>query len=134
MNDVLLMIIPAVFIVIGVVFWRRASYLQENGKKADATIIDSVFERSGDGGSYYPVVRFLTDKQQWVVKQLDVGYNFPKKKGTRVEVVYDPEEPTNVLINSVYVLAIMPRVFVCIGVVGFILGILVYLGIVSTEI
>jgi hypothetical protein len=128
------MIIAAIIIVVGVMFWNKGGYLLENGKKAGATIIDSVFEQSRDGGGvHYPVVRFLTDKQEWITKQLDVGYSPAKKTGTKVEVIYDPEEPTNVAINSVFMLAILPRLFVCFGIVGFVLGILFYLGVVDRD-
>ena len=133
-SELLLMIVPAILLVVGAVIWIKAGYLLKNGKKSRATIVDSVFIQSNDGGgSYYPVVRFLTDKQVWITKQLNVGYSSAKKKGTEVEVVYDPDEPTNVAINSVFTLIILPRVLVGVGVIGFVLGILFYLDVVDRS-
>jgi hypothetical protein len=79
---------------------------------------------SGNSGTYHPVVRFLTDKQVWITQELSIGYNPPKKEGTKVEVIYDPEEPTDVEINSRFQLEILPRLLVCMGVLFLVLGFL----------
>jgi hypothetical protein len=131
-SDLVLMIFSAIVIVAGAIIWLKGGYLLENGKRARATIVDSVYESSSDGpGVHYPVVRFLTNKQEWITQKTNVGYSLARKVGARVEVIYDPDEPTNVEINSVFILAILPRLLVCAGVVGFVLSILFYLNIVD---
>ena len=102
-----------------------------NGRKAKAVIFKNNFDSSSSGAVYFPVVRFLTDKQEWITQQLSIGYSPAKPEGTKLEVVYDPEEPTNVEINSAFHLEMLPRLFVIIGVVGLIWGTLEYADIVQ---
>lgn len=72
-----------------------------NGKIADAVIFKNNFHSSRlSGGTYHPVVRFLTDKQEWITQELSIGYSPAKEEGTKLQVIYDPEDPTNVEINS----------------------------------
>jgi hypothetical protein len=65
--------------------------------------------------------RFLTDKQVWITEELNVGYSPAKKEGTKLEVRYDPEDPSNVLTDSKLELEVLPRLLVGIGVFGLIL-------------
>lgn len=80
-----------------------------------------------EDGVYYPVVRFKTENQQWITQQLSIGYQPAKREGTKLEVIYDPEDPSNVEINSTFQLVILPRLFVSLGLAGTIFGVLVYL-------
>jgi hypothetical protein len=81
-------------------------------------LIDGTYEAGSKGGYYYPVVRFLTDKKEWITQQLNIGQTPPMKEGTKVEVIYDPDEPTTVQINSRFLLEILPRLFVMLERVG----------------
>jgi hypothetical protein len=108
-------------IAIGIHFWQKGNHLLTTGKKAKAIIYKN---NSGDGDIYYPVVRFLTDKQEWITQELSIGYSPAKKEGTKLEVIYDPDEPTNVEINSTFQLEILPRMLVVIGVCGLVFGVL----------
>lgn len=80
-----------------------------NGKKAKAVIFKNNVKRSGpDGDLYYPVVRFTTDEQEWITQELSIGYSPAKPEGMKLEVIYDPENPTIVEINSPFQLGIFP--------------------------
>ena len=130
-SALIILIISSILIIAGVVLWQKGNHLIANGKKAKAVIFKNNFDSSSSGAVYFPVVRFLTDKQEWITQQLSIGYSPAKPEGTKLEVVYDPEEPTNVEINSAFQLEMLPRLFVIIGVVGLIWGTLEYADIVQ---
>ena len=113
----------------GVHFWQKSNHLLANGKKANAIIFKNNYKNSTVTGMYYPVVRFLTDKQEWITQELQIGYNPSKKEGTKLEVIYDPNDLGTVEINSTFQLEVLPKLFVVIGLCGAIFGILELLGI-----
>ena len=130
--ELITLLISSGLVVIGAFLWQKGSHLMAHGKRADAIIFKNNFQSSTSGiGTYYPVVRFLTDKQEWITQELSVGYSPAKPEGTKLKVVYDPEDPTNVEINSSLQLELLPRLFVAVGVVGLIVGTLGYLGIIA---
>ena len=90
------------------------------GKKASAII----FRNNLDHGMYFPVVRFLTDEEEWITQQLNVGFKPPKREGTKLEVIYDPNDPTQVEIDSSFYLQTLPVVFMIGGIIMMILGFL----------
>lgn len=107
------------------VLWQKNKHLLETGKKAKAIIFKNN-SGSNTGGSavYYPVVRFLTDKQEWITQELSAGHTLAQKEGTKVDVIYDPDDPTNVEINSLFQLKIRPGIFIVTGFCGLVVGIL----------
>jgi Protein of unknown function (DUF3592) len=124
-SEIILLIISGVLLIVGAILWRNGNHLLANGKKANAIIFKNNFSRSrSSGGVYYPVVRFLTDKQEWITQELNIGYLPAKPEGTKLEVLYDPDDPTNVEINSSAQLELLPRLFVGLGIAGLVLGIL----------
>lgn len=128
---VIILLISAAFIIVGAVLWQKGNYLLKHGKKTTAMVYTNNFSRDRDGGgTYMPVVRFLTDKDEWITHELSIGYSPALPEGTKLEVLYDPDEPTNVEINSSTQLEILPRLFVLLGVLGFIFGTLEYLEII----
>lgn len=133
MNTALIIVIVSwAFLVIGIYLWKRGNHLLRNGKKAAAIIFKNNFHPDSDGGgTYYPVVTFLTDKQEWITQELNIGYSPPKSEGAKLQVVYDPEDPTNVEINSSLYLEVLPRLLVAFGIVGLVFGALQYLNVIS---
>lgn len=130
--ELLILFISSVFLVIGVALWQKGSYLLKNGKIADAIIFRNEYEYSkSGGGAYYPVVRFMTDKQEWITQKLSIGYFPAKKEGTKLKVIYHPDDPTNVEINSPLQLELLPRLFVGLGVSGFVFGVLEYVNVID---
>jgi hypothetical protein len=94
---------------------KRKSF-NVSGKKAKAEVYKNNFQSSRSGiGTYHPVVRFLTDKEVWIVRELDFGVNPAIPEGTKLDVIYDPEDPTTVSIHSTFHLEILPRLLVALG-------------------
>ena len=125
-GEILVFVISLIAITIGIYLWQKGAHLLASGKRANAIIFKNNYS-SGPGGKspiYYPVVRFLTDEQEWITQELSIGYLPTKKEGTKLEVIYDPEDPSNVEINSTFQLEVLPRIFVIIGFSGLVLGFL----------
>lgn len=119
-GEIIILAISIVFITVGIFLWQKGNHLLTTGKKAKAIIFKNNYS-SGTGtnsGMYYPVVRFLTDKQEWITQELSIGYSPAKKEGIKLEVIYDPDDPSNVEINSTFQLEVLPRILVIIGVFG----------------
>ena len=117
--ELMILFASTVLLILGVYFWQKGNHLLKNGKKAQAIVFSNNFHASDDGGGvYYPVVRFLTDKQEWITQELNFGTSPKKREGTKLQVIYDPENPTDVQINSTFMLEILPRMFTALGVMG----------------
>lgn len=111
--------------------WQRGNHLLSNGKTADAIVFRNNFHPARSGGTYHPVVRFLTDDNEWITQELSIGYSPAIKEGTKLQVIYDPKHPGNVEINSSIQLEILPRVFVVLGIGGLLFAIPEYLRIID---
>jgi len=115
----------------GILLWQKGNHLMATGKTAEAIIFKNIFKPGSDieYGAHYPVVRFLTDKQEWITQELSIGYSPAKKEGTKLTVIYDPYDPTNVEISSPFQLKILPRLVVIMGSCGLLFGVLELFGI-----
>ncbi len=133
--ELIVVIVSAVLIVIGVKLRHKGSHLLHNGKRAKAIVFRNNQQLLGpSSGMHYPVVRFLTDKEEWITQELNVGYSPPLPEGKQLEVIYDPDDPTTVEINSSFQLEILPTIFLCIGIIGFLTGMLAYSGVIEFNI
>lgn len=125
MSDFLIITVAGgALIVAGAYLWYRRSHLIANGKKAKAVIFKNIRKQSN---IHYPVVRFLTAEKEWITQQLNFGYNPPLDEGTKVTVLYDPDDPTHVEIAKPFQLEILPRLIVAVGVILLTTGTLGYL-------
>ncbi|WOK04298.1 DUF3592 domain-containing protein [Imperialibacter roseus] len=108
----------------GALYWQKSYHLLNNGKKVESTIVGNHFEPSRQGGVYYPVVQFLTDKQESVTQQLTIGFKPKRAEGGKVDIIYDPDDPSNIEIDSTIMIEILPRLLVAIGLCSLIFGLL----------
>jgi len=130
--ELLILFVSTVLLFGGVYLWQKGSHLLNNGKKAEAIIFSNNFKTGVNGGVYYPVVRFLTDKQEWITQELNFGTNPKMREGRKLEVVYDPENPTDVQMNSTFMLEILPRLLTALGVMGAAFVVLEILDVINT--
>lgn len=131
-GEILLATFSIGMMLLGGILWQKGKHLIANGKKAKAIIFRNNYKISGrSGGVYYPVIRFMTDKQEWITQELSFGYLPAKREGTRLEVIYDPDDPSIVEIASTLQLEVFPKIFVAIGVGLFILTVLELLGVIQ---
>jgi hypothetical protein len=123
-EEIIVALVSTALIAIGFHLLQKGIYLVQNGKKAKAVVFKNNHKVSRSGIIYYPVVRFLTDKQEWITQELSTGSNPATREGTSVEVIYDPDKPNNVEINSGFRLKVVPILLLIIGFAGLIVVIL----------
>jgi hypothetical protein len=123
-GEIIAALVSTGFVAIGFHLLQKGIYLSQNGKKAKAIVFKNNHKVSRSGIIYYPVVRFLTDKQEWITQELSTGSNPATQEGTSVEVIYDPDKPNNVEINSDFRLKVVPILLLTIGFVGLVVVIL----------
>ena len=121
-----------VFIAVGYISMQRGERLIQNGKKTSAIIFKNIYKSTGskNGGLYHPVIRFTTEKKEWITQELNTGYMPAKPQGKKIKVIYDPENSSIVEINSIFQLIILPRFLLAMGIVGFVFGLLEYIEII----
>jgi hypothetical protein len=108
----------AISLAIGTYLWQRAINLVAHGNRVEAVVIRNAFNSSDD--LYTPVVGFETDKKEWIELELNFSVKPKMQEGRKVNIIYDPEDPTDVSINSTFILEILPRLLVGIGSFGLI--------------
>lgn len=79
--------------------WRRRTFrMGKSGVPAVATV-GNVKYRKGEAGSFYRAELSFVDKHDEVVKtKVSVGSAQPK--GARINIIYDPDSPTRVMLAS----------------------------------
>ncbi len=126
-SELVVGLISSVFIAIGAILWKKGDHLLFIGKKTQAVIFRNNYQSSGSGGGlYYPVIRFKTESDEWITHELSTGHSPARPEGKKLEVIYDPEDPSNVALNNKFQLEILPRLMVSAGIVGLIVSILIY--------
>ncbi|KAA5543372.1 DUF3592 domain-containing protein [Adhaeribacter rhizoryzae] len=111
-TEIILTILGVCFIIGGLIKIRDNNYLKSSGIKVKG-IVYSLEQRKN---LYYPIVRFRTKEDIWITKELGIGSNpshYPE--GTQVDLIYNPENPEIVDLDSYTSLILAPRLFVIIG-------------------
>lgn len=120
--------ISTIFLIAGSKLWQKGNYLLLKGKKTQAVVFRNNFRNSGSsGGIWYPVVRFTTERNEWITQELNTGYFPAIPEGTKVEVVYDPDHPSTVALSSSFQFKILPPVLAITGITGIFFGLCIYL-------
>ncbi|MFL9845007.1 DUF3592 domain-containing protein [Flavobacterium rhizosphaerae] len=124
-NEIIVFIISVPFIMVGNNLLLKRNYLKISGKKATAIIYKNNRKYGSDSDeTYYPVVRFLTDKNEQITQELDCGTNPPRTLGKHIEVLYDPLNPNNVIENNTFNTIALPWLFIVLGTSGILITVL----------
>jgi hypothetical protein len=76
---------------------KKYDTLLKNGERAEGIIFD--FEGGGPDNPDMPVIRFVTAQQEWITKASNISLPH-LKKGAKVTVLYDPQNPSNFVVKS----------------------------------
>lgn len=90
--------IAVIILVVGVVQLVQYNRLRRTGTEAEGVVFDVETDTQNGATSYYPVIRFVTDKQEWITKKATVSGVY--KPGDKVTVVYHPDNPSEFFIRS----------------------------------
>ena len=133
MNPLLLLFATVSCIAFGLYLRRKATLLLATGLKAEATVIRNEYKTTTTTDFYHPVVEFKTSKQEVFVQKLGKGYKPAKAVGTKLQVIYEPGNPTNVQVDSVFQLRIVPWLAIILGSGGLIIMLLDWSGIIHLS-
>ena len=132
-SDLTLCLISGIALVLGVILYQKNKPLLQNGKRTQAVIFQNKLDRSVDFNEtlssrsiYYPIIKFTTDSNKQIIQELSIGYYPANAIGTKLEVIYNPDDPTNVEINSTLITKVLPTLLIAAGFVGFIVVVLEY--------
>jgi len=123
-QELITLFLGLVFIIIGIYLYLKGVHLLANGKKAIAKIIDNRYEFGSKSGVYYPVIEFVNDRDELIIHEFNFGTSMPESVGKRYEILYDPTDLSNVSVNSVFQIKVLPLVFFAIGVAVVTLSVL----------
>jgi hypothetical protein len=113
-----IVISSGLLLAIGIYLWQRAANLISNGKRAEAVIVRNNFNASED--LYTPVVRFQTDKDELMELELNFSVKPKMQEGNKIKIIYDEDNPSDISIDSMLLLEILPRMLVTLGLLGLI--------------
>ncbi len=131
-GNLILVIVSTILMLVGVKLWQTGDILVNTGKTAKGIVFKNNYKGMGaNRGLYFPVVRFLTDKNEWITQELSIGQNPPMEEGKKLTLIYDPEDPTLVDIKSTFRQEFLPRMLVAVGLSVIIIGLLLYLELVE---
>jgi|GEM_PF-5939660 len=100
-GELIFAILSIGLIAAGLFSLEKRSRLLKKGKKVKGIVYSNNFKMNHRGdGLYYPVIRFLTDQNEWITQELNVGMNRPMQESEEIEVLYDPASPTDMIVNS----------------------------------
>ena len=111
-------LLTAAFIVYG-----NAQSFASSAESAEGVVVDLAYTSSSSGSSVAPVVRFLTPEAEEIVFQSSVSSNPPAYDiGEKVNVLYDPADPSDATIDSFWQQYLLPVILGGIGGVFFAIG------------
>lgn len=115
-SEIIITLIGLGLLIAGIIKIREKSHLRNWGIKTEGIIYS--LEQSRHDEVYYPVVRFKTKEQQWITRKLDFGTNPPRyAEGSKVNLIYDPDEPENVDIDGALQLIMVPVILLMAGII-----------------
>lgn len=101
-ESITLIVIAIALFYVGISTLQRYNRIIKNGHETEGVIFDISSSDNLDTATInYPVVRFLTETQQWVTEKSPVSI-IPRgyKKGQKVTVIYSVEKPSDFFIKS----------------------------------
>jgi hypothetical protein len=80
----------------------RISKLRKSGLQTEGIIFDVVNGAIPQILPKYPIIRFVTLTQEWITEKYRIGAwsVFPLKKGKKIIVFYNPENPRKFIVKS----------------------------------
>ena len=120
-DALILILLGLVSILVVVHYFLKVRELSKTGVKTEGIVFDTESEQMSGVASQYPIIRFTTQNEEWITEKYMIGI-IPGmvKKGKKVQVIYNPEKPSEFIVQS----PIFTPVFILMASVG-----LVFLGV-----
>jgi hypothetical protein len=109
--------VGVVALIVGAVWLVRTVQFVAEAEHATGTVVDMSRERDSEGDvSFHPVVRFRTAQGDTIVFVSSYGSSSPSESpGDRVEVLYDPDDPSDAKLSGLFQVWLFPAVVLLIG-------------------
>lgn len=120
-QPLILLVIGIGLIAISLRLFHKHQKLKKIGLRTEGIVFDLLDSVSSDNRHQYPVIRFVTSKNEWITQNYEIGFSLKGfRKGQKVNVIYNPSRPEDFTVNS--------------GVNSVILYTLIVIGIVLTGV
>lgn len=127
-SEWIVIIFSTAALLAGAGLWQKATRLTLHGKKTTAILFSNNYKSSGSKrGLYYPVIRFVTYKKMWITHEMSVGFTPALSPGRKFSIIYNPDDPHELNLNSTFIMVVLPRLLVTAGIGGLFYGLLIYL-------
>lgn len=120
--------VGSIFAVTGIIMGLNTRSFVSTAIPTQGVVIDVVKRSSTDSKGrsssvYYPVVKFTTPSGEPTVFESNLGTYPPQfRKGNEVELLYNPQQPDSVMINSWMDLWFLPVMFTSLGSIFVLIG------------
>lgn len=127
-EELVIIFFSLVILMLGIKSISQWRGIDSTGVQAEAVVFSNNYKASGDGvGLFFPVLRFMTTDDQWITTELKMGCNPKIPEGTKMHIVYDPEDPQKICFQDQGEKSVLSFVLIIFGVAGLVFGILEYL-------
>jgi hypothetical protein len=110
------LIVGVVFLIIGLKMYSRQQNFAKTGIAVSATVVNIVSHKSSDSITYRPEVEFQTKTGETIQVVHSMGSNPPKyKKGDVVDIIYSPDNPYEIMMDSAFEKVVFPFIFIGLG-------------------
>ena len=96
-NNIFYLVGPVITFSAGFYFYYKRQKLINGGNKVQGEVI----ELQGKPGDKYPVIKFKTLAGETIVHKYKVSQGSKMKQGQIVQLYYNPDKPSDFLIDSV---------------------------------
>jgi hypothetical protein len=118
--------IGVVLIWLSIKIQAKYKQLLNSGERSEGIVFDLERSKNSDSIAQYPIIRFLTKKEVWITKRVDLGISFSTyKQGDKVNVIYNPEKPEEFMVESKWQM-IASQVLLAFGIISLIVGIILF--------
>ena len=119
-------LVGAIFLAVG--FGLRAAFRRREERmraRATGTVTEVVRRASNDSATFYPIVEFEADGRRISLESSDGGGRKRFYEGQSVEVLYDPDDPSQFMLDGFSTQALVGKIFLIIGLVSVAVGAIV---------
>ncbi len=119
---IIILAVGVVLVILALSLSQKQNNIKKTGITAEGIVYDLLHDQSTSFNFRYPVIRFLTLTQEWITETANIGM-FPGfyKKGQKVTVVYNQQNPKQFIIDSktniliTYILLIIGCILILLG-------------------
>lgn len=110
------LIVGVVFLIIGLKMYSRQQNFAKTGVAVSATVVNIVSQKSSDSVTYKPEVEFQTKSGETIQVVHSMGSNPSRyKKGDVVDIIYSPDNPYEIMMDSAFEKVVFPFIFIGLG-------------------